>query len=83
MENAKKEIDVDDLFRQTYNRIAKWHNDDASGEGLKLVTHLIIDSVLDTVLTSLNLEYKLDINMTEELRNKVNEIKKNEPGFLT
>ncbi len=83
MEKNKKEIDVDDLFRQTYNRIAKWHNEDATGDGLKLVTHLIIDSVMDTVLTSFDVSYNLEINMNEELRNKVSEIKKNEPGFLT
>jgi hypothetical protein len=83
MEKNTREIDVDNLFRQTYNRIAKWHNDDATGEGLKLVTHLIIDSVMDTVLTSLDVSYNLEINMTEEIRKKVDEIKKNEPGFLT
>lgn len=83
MENSKKEINVDDLFLQTYNRIAKWHNDDATGNGLKLVTHLIIDSVMDTVLNSFDVKYNLEVNMTEELRKKVEEIKKNEPGFLT
>lgn len=83
MEKNKKEIDVDDLFRQTYNRVAKWHNEDATGNGLKLVTHLIIDSVMDTVLKSFDVSYNLEINMSEDLRNKIDEIKKNEPGFLT
>jgi hypothetical protein len=48
-----------------------------------MVTHLIIDSVMDTVLTSFDVPYNLEINMNEELRKKVDEIKKSEPGFLT
>jgi hypothetical protein len=84
MENNKKiEIDVDNLFRQTYNRIAKWHNDDATGDGLKLITHLIIDSSMETFFKSLDLSYNLEINMDDAMRKKVNEIKKSESDFLT
>jgi hypothetical protein len=77
------EIDVNDLFLQTYNRIAKWHNEDASGESLKLTTHLIIDSIFDKIFSSLDLKHNLKLDMTEETRRKVEQMKKNEPGFLT
>lgn len=83
MEDNKKEIDVNKLFLQTYNRIANWHNEDGTGNGLKLVTHLIIDSVMDTVLESLSLKYDSKIKMSDDLREKINNIKKDDPSFLT
>jgi hypothetical protein len=59
------EIDIDVLIKFVYNRIAEWHNDDATSEGLKHVSIDIIKECINNTLkqigiTEINTEVKID-----------------------
>lgn len=75
-ESAKaKDISVfqiNDLMRETYNKIAKWHNDDAGGTALKILSTELIEDIAGAAFTHLGIPYKgARIQMDEETRKKV------------
>jgi len=89
MENNSNEIDINDLFKKTANRIIKWHNevpdmpDIERLPALQALTHLIIQDIGEKIGDKLGLKLNLEIAMSPELRKKVNDIKKTEGNFLT
>lgn len=59
------EIDIDVLIKFVYNKIAEWHNDDATSEGLKHTSIDIIKECINNTLkqigiTEVNTEVKID-----------------------
>ena len=59
MEDNKKEvaIDVNELTKRIYNKIAVWNNEDGSSQektiGLKTLSHDIVSDVISTVFSKL------------------------------
>ena len=49
------EIEIDDLIKSVYTRIAEWHNDDSSQTGLKYVTLEIIQECTNNTLKQLGI----------------------------
>jgi|TARA_R110000868_G_scaffold105774_10_gene290446 hypothetical protein len=45
-EKKLNEIDIDNLIKFVYNKIAEWHNEDTSSEGLK---HVSIDLIKECI----------------------------------
>lgn len=57
-ENKDKlnEIDIDDLIKNVYNKIAEWHNEDTTPAGLKHVTFEIIEACTNNALQQIGLK---------------------------
>ena len=78
------EIDINDVFRKTYNRIAKWHNavpemeESERNASLQTLTHLIIQDIGEKFGELLGVPVNLGVSMTPEMRKKVDQIKKDE-----
>lgn len=59
MENNKREINIDlnNLIRKTYNKIALWNNEDGTNtqkaDMLKLVSHEIVEEILTDAFSQL------------------------------
>ena len=58
MSETKKlnEIEIDDLIKSVYTKIAEWHNDDSSQSGLKYTTIEIIQECTNNTLKQLGME---------------------------
>lgn len=70
------EIEIDDLIKSVYTRIAEWHNDDSSQTGLKYVTLEIIQECTNNTLKQLGMnEITTDVKLDKETRNEALKIK--------
>lgn len=89
METKPNEIDINDIYRKTFNRIAKWHNEvpdmpEAERvQSLHVLTSLIVQEVGEKLSEKFGLPVSQSISMSDELRDRVNEIKKSDGRFLT
>jgi hypothetical protein len=74
-EKKSKDIgvfEIDALIRETYNKIAKWHNDGASGPGLKYLSIELIEDIAGAAFKHLDIPYKeAKIYMDEETKKRV------------
>jgi len=73
MESNKKanEINIDELIKSVYSKIANWHNDDTTSSGLKFTVLEIIEDCTKNAIKELGLndvvtEVKLDEKAKEE-----------------
>jgi hypothetical protein len=64
---------INELMVSTYNKIAKWHNDDASGAALKLLSIELIEDIAGAAFSHLGVPYNNDtkIHMDEETKKKI------------
>lgn len=82
------EIDVNDIYKKTFNRIAKWHNqvpDMPEGErlsSLHVLTSMLLHEIGEKFGEKFGIPINFQIAMSPELREKIDEIKKEE-GFIT
>jgi len=73
-----KEIELTEIVRMVYNKIAEWNNEDADsglkGERLKFVSHEIVDYVLTSAFEQLEgAKTKIQVVPSEEVaREKIN-----------
>lgn len=80
MKDNKKinEIEIDDLIKSVYTKIANWHNDDTTSSGLKFTVLEIIQECTNNTLKQIGLdEVTTDIKLDEDakkeaIRNKQN-----------
>jgi len=72
----KIKIDLNDILVNVYNKIAEWHNNDGSKEGLKSISHEIIEFVGDKILSPIDLDHSIDLDLDRETREKLNKVKK-------
>jgi len=63
----KKKFNMDDAILKVYNKIAIWHNDDSSKEGLKVISQEIIEDVLKDALSGLEAQMGVGIESPEEV----------------
>ena len=88
MKNKPGEIDINDVFKKTYNRIAKWHNEVSDmpekerTASLQTLTHLVIQDIGDKFGDMFGISINLGVSMSPEMRKKVDQIKRDE-GFTT
>lgn len=62
------ELSLEKMVVATYQKVANWHNEDTSQEGLKVVSHDIVESILDMAFEQLGTKTKSGIK--EELLQK-------------
>jgi hypothetical protein len=62
------EFTIDELILKTYKDIANWHNEDATGAGLKLLTFDIINEVTGAVFKHLDIPYNGEIKLDKETK---------------
>jgi hypothetical protein len=78
MSNEEKDIrvlQIDPLIKGTFNKIAEWHNNDATKESLKLLSIELINDIAGAVFTHIGLEYKEAIHMDEKTKTMVDKVK--------
>lgn len=69
-------FEIDSLIKETYNKIAKWHNDDASGPGLKMLSIELIEEIAGAAFKHLDIPYNgTKVYMDEQTKKKVLEEK--------
>jgi hypothetical protein len=71
MEENKKlnEIEIDELIKSVYSKIANWHNDDTTSSGLKFTVLEIIQECTNNTLRQIGLnEITTDIKLDEETK---------------
>lgn len=64
--NEEKEIDITKLVLDVYTKVARWHNDDyvsdrAKGDVLKIISHDIVQTIVEEVLTPLGVPTRLEV----------------------
>lgn len=70
-ENKLNEIDIDDLIKSVYNKIAEWHNDDTTSTGLKHVTFEIIEECTNNTLKQMGLkDVTTSVQLDKETRDE-------------
>jgi hypothetical protein len=69
MENKNlNEIEIDSLIKEVYNKIAEWHNEDASMPGLKHLSIEVIQVVMDKALEHFGMDIKTEVKLDEEAK---------------
>lgn len=64
--DKKISLDLNDLLLVVYNKIAKWHNDDSTAEGLKVTSHEIIETVLTSAFQEFNAKFSEKVETPTE-----------------
>jgi hypothetical protein len=63
------EIEIDDLIKSVYKKIADWHNDDSTSSGLKFVVLDIIQDCTNNTLKQIGLsEFVTDLKLDEDAK---------------
>ena len=75
---------INELMVATYNKIANWHNEDASKDALKLLSIELIEDIAGAAFSHLGVPYNNDtkIHMDEETKKKI-ESEKEKLGINT
>lgn len=78
--NQKEEsvFQIDSLVAETYNEIAKWHNDEPSKASLKQLSLEIVEKIAEATLNYVGLKGNLAIYKDEETKKKIEELKKDD-----
>ena len=70
-ERKLNEINIDDLIKNIYNKIATWHNDDTTSARLKHLTFEIIQDCTNNTLRQIGLsDITTDIKLDKETRDE-------------
>lgn len=71
----KPSFEINELVRETYNKIAQWHNDEATSTSLHYLSIEIVSDIIKESYKHLDLNVDFAIDMDEETRKKVQEEK--------
>lgn len=74
MEN-KPAFEINDLVKETYNKIAKWHNEEATSTSLHYLSIELVSDIIKESFKKLELNVDFAIDMDDETRKKVEEEK--------
>ena len=74
MEN-KPAFEINHLVKETYNKIAQWHNEEATSISLHHLSIEIVSDIIKESFKHLDLKVDFAIDMDEETRKKVEEEK--------
>lgn len=76
MENKNKpSFEINNLVKETYNKIAQWHNEEATSTSLHHLSVEIVSDIIKESYKHLDLRVDFAIDMDEETRKKVDEEK--------
>ena len=71
----KPAFEINQLVKETYNKIAQWHNDEATSTSLHHLSIEIVSDIIKESYKQLDLKVDFAIDMDEETRKKVDEEK--------
>ena len=72
-------FDIDELLKETYNKIAAWHNDDMSKPGLKNLSLELIEDIAGATFKHLGIPHRgVSIFKDEATKETINKIKEGE-----
>jgi hypothetical protein len=71
-EKKELEIDVTKIVLDVYTKIARWHNDDymsdkIKGDALKIISHDIVQTIVDDIFEQIGAPTRLEIKRGETL----------------
>lgn len=69
----KPSFEINELVKETYNKIAQWHNEEATSTSLHHLSIEIVSDIIKESFKYLDLNVGFDIDMDDETRKKVNE----------
>jgi hypothetical protein len=76
MENKNKpSFEINNLVKETFNKIAQWHNEEATSTSLHHLSIEIVSDIIKESYRHLDLKVDFAIDMDEETRKKVDEEK--------
>lgn len=64
---------MDNAILKTYNKIAIWHNDDSTKEGLKVLSQEIVEDLLNEALSGLEVQTNVGIEAPGEAAQEAKE----------
>lgn len=71
-EEQKKELEIDitKIVLDVYTKVARWHNDDyisdtAKGDALKIISHDIVQTIVDEIFEQVGAPTRLEIKRGE------------------
>jgi hypothetical protein len=73
--NNKPSFEINHLVRETYNKIAQWHNEEGTSTALHHLSIEIVSDIIKESFKNLDLNVDFAIDMDEETRKKVQEEK--------
>jgi hypothetical protein len=73
--NNKPSFEINHLVRETYNKIAQWHNEEATSTALHYLSIEIVSDIIKESFKNLDLNVDFAIDMDEETRKKAEEEK--------
>lgn len=73
--NNKPAFEINELVKETYNKIAQWHNEEATSTSLHHLSIEIVSEIIKESYKQLDLKVDFAIDMDEETRKKVDEEK--------
>lgn len=71
--NSAPSFEINELVKETYNKIAQWHNDEATSNSLHHLSVELVTEIIRESYKHLDLKVDFAIDMDEETREKVNE----------
>lgn len=75
MENNRPEFEINNLVKETYNKIAEWHNGTPNSSSLKELSFEIVSEVIQESYRYLDLNVDFDLKVDAATREKMNSIK--------
>ena len=73
----KPAFDINDLVKNTYTKIAEWHNEEATAESLKHLSFDIVSTIIADSYKHLDLKVDFDLGMDDAAREKLETEKAN------
>lgn len=80
--NGRVSFDINELVKSTYNKIAEWHNENATSSGLQHLSFELVSEIIEESYRHLDLKVGFDLEMDQETRSKVEEEKANKKRRL-
>lgn len=78
MENNRPEFEINSLVKETYNKIAEWHNGNPNSSSLKELSFEIVSEIIQESYRYLDLNVEFDLKVDAATREKMNSIKNEE-----
>lgn len=69
--NQKLSFEINELVKNTFNKIAEWHNDNATASGLHHLSFEIVSEIIEEAYKHLDLKVGFDLEMDAETKAKV------------
>lgn len=77
-EKNLNEFEINELVKETYTKIAEWHNDEPNKTSLKFLSIELVEDIAGKVFEHFGLTYTSSLKMDESIKAKLSVYKKSE-----